>query len=446
MAGIFVLIIGWNVFQSLLKNEAFYNMSLRGDKVWQRLLRRYADHLRNKAENSRNSMTPFYQPPPWSPLPLMPYRRNTPTVRVCKKCLKAPGSASHKDNGDGADRVNKNCDDGQRNEPPLITSLQTPTPVGLQTRLQSQPDSALGKYQDPEDLQGPCKVMKEVRSKFKQDSPRGVKKVFTSGTELLCGLHAAQLSMKYQPDFQHVRQPTLEELLDIWKEFQEDAPEGNDNNNFFEVTQLARITQTYLGREGIASRLGVVSPSMGQKMFPIIYSDMEEYKDAEKVLWVYNDEQGSHWEALRSAEFDDSVDMEAYWKGLLDVSSCGSANSSPKLKIPEEYCPHSASQPESMPTPTAAAPDKMNGSTQSSKAGSKLVRVAPGAFATTTEAPHILSWPIASQTGSTSAALITSRATTRMREKARSEGAPTDSGNIPVTKESLLGRRMVQAA
>lgn len=376
----------------------------------------------------------------------MPYRRNTPTVRVCKKCLKAPGSASHNDNGDGADRVNKNCDDGQRNEPPLITLLQTPTPVGLQTRLQSQPDSALGKDQDPDDLQGPCKVVKEVRSKFKQDSPRGVQKVFTSGTELLCGLHAAQLSMKYQPDFQHIRQPTLEELLDIWKEFQKDAPEGNDNNNFFEVTQLARITQTYLGREGLASRLGVVSPSMGQHMFPIIYSDMEEYKDADKVLWVYNDEQGSHWEALRSAELDSSVDMEEYWKGLLDASSCGSADSSPKLKTAEENYPHFVSQPESAPTLAVAAPDKTNDSTQCSKAESKLARVAADASTTTTEAPYVLSQPIASHTGSASAALITSRATTRMREKARSEGAPTDSGNIPVTKESLLGRRMVQAA
>lgn len=41
---------------------------------------------------------------------------------------------------------------------------------------------------------------------------------------------------------------------------------------------------------------------MGQKLFPIIYSDMEEYNDAEKVLWVFNDGMGTHWEALRMTE------------------------------------------------------------------------------------------------------------------------------------------------
>ncbi|KAJ4390849.1 hypothetical protein N0V93_004448 [Gnomoniopsis smithogilvyi] len=95
-----------------------------------------------------------------------------------------------------------------------------------------------------------------------QDAPCGVTRVFTPGADLLCGLHAVRLSMKYQPSFRFVRQPTIQELLGIWKEVQKARPEGNENNSFFEVTQLARITQTYLAKQGVASRLGVVSPSM----------------------------------------------------------------------------------------------------------------------------------------------------------------------------------------
>lgn len=181
-----------------------------------------------------------------------------------------------------------------RNRTPFFTAPQTPVPVGvhleLEVDLRPHTDKVLSLNCD----NGPSTVVGQVRSKFMQDAPRGVERLITPGTELLCGLHAARLSMKHQPSFRGVRVPTMKELLGIWEEFQKIAPKGNENKDLFEVSQLARITQTYLGRQGVASRLGVVSPSMGQEMFPVIYSDMAKYEDAERVLWVFNDEEGLH--------------------------------------------------------------------------------------------------------------------------------------------------------
>lgn len=175
----------------------------------------------------------------------------------------------------------------------------------------------------------PSEVVGKARVKLQQDFQHGIQRIPTPGTGQLCGLYAAQLSMGNQADFKNVRQPTIEELENIWAQFRRSSPNENANNSFFELYQLARIVQTYLERQNVAAQLGAVFPSSGVKVFPVVISDLDHLKGAEKVLWVYNNgardgEDGTHWEGLRSEGLNSSVEMEAYWKDLMGSSNLGS--------------------------------------------------------------------------------------------------------------------------
>lgn len=406
--------------------------------------------MRAKATKSAFVMTPIHQPPPWTSFQShAPWNLRVATARRWSECPNPPPTSFDDEGWDDVDWNDIDWDEQYRDCTPFFTPPQSPTPIDFVNEPQT--DTIKDLITDNSAL--PCAVVEQVRHKFMQDAPFGVSRVFTPGTELLCGLQAAQLSMKYQPNFHGVRQPTMKELLEIWEEFQKSGPEGNENNNFFEATQLTRITQTYLGRQGIASRLGIVSPSMGQNMFPVIYSDMEEYKDADKVLWVYNDEKGTHWEALRPTESDTSVDMERYRRTLTGAAFSGGTGPFTKYKSTDGTSSTPIPQPESMAPadtrpPSTEAPNKPKKSPQLSKGGFKFISDTLGASTIRALAPHVgvLARPFVAHAGSESTALTTTTTplkNTRIRRKTLSEGATTNYGDTPITMSSLLGLRMV---
>lgn len=297
----------------VLKFESRFDSFLSGDRGIQRLLRVLVDYVKKKTERHPGLLR----------LPSACSERTfvqTPTP---------PPSYDHVtwDHFQMANRDHLECNDVDRNYEHSSPSPETASSIYSDEAQFSTPPEFPASSPGPpqaETLDDLCTPAGRARVKLQQDFPHGVERIPTSGERQLCGLFAAQLSMEYQTDFKDIRRPTTEELQTIWKRFRKTSPDGNENSNFFELYQLARIVQTYLEMQGVASKLGTIAPCKGVTVFPIIVSDFSHMEGAERVLWVYNDggrnsQDGTHWQGLRSAGLSSSTDMQKYWGELMGV-------------------------------------------------------------------------------------------------------------------------------
>lgn len=129
-----------------------------------------------------------------------------------------------------------------------------------------------------------------------------LKKGFAPGTELHCGLHAAQLSIEYQPDFRGYPPADLARTFRYLGGVSRGYTTGQTEQQHLRGDPAGSHHASLSEQRRNCLLAGCCVAIHGSKdVSHHLFGSLDEYKDAERVIWVYNNERGTYWEGLRSS-------------------------------------------------------------------------------------------------------------------------------------------------